>query len=385
VALARLYNGGPALLNGPQVLDYVNYAGLHSDKSYGSFPDGQPFDRQEFFYVTPRGTNDGRSAPLVVFINEWMASNVAGEQDPADGAFNDWFELYNPSTNAIDIAGAYLTDSLTNKFQFLITTNMAHTIEPKGHLLVWADNEVNQNTIGGTIRPDLHVNFALAKAGEQIGLFAADGTQIDAVTFGAQTDDVSMGRIPDGGANIVAMTNTASPRAPNYLAGASNAAPTLDPIGDKTVYLGSTLTFTATAHDSDLPAQILTYDLLGAPAGAAIGAGTGAFSWTPTVAGDSTFTVRVRDSGLPQKSAQETITVHVLALAFGGPVRRGTNLELTWGTQAGKKYAVDQATNLNTPILWLPQVTNTAVGTTLSYTNTTTNGTQKFFRVRGVN
>ncbi len=47
VALSRLYN------NAPQVLDYVNYAGLHSDRSYGSFPDGQPFDRQEFFYVTP--------------------------------------------------------------------------------------------------------------------------------------------------------------------------------------------------------------------------------------------------------------------------------------------------------------------------------------------
>jgi hypothetical protein len=250
---------------------------------------------------------------------------------------------------------------------------------------VWADNEPNQNVSGATIRPDLHVNFALAKAGEAIGLFAADGTQIDAVTFGLQTDDLSVGRIPDGGANIVGMTNTASPRAPNYLAGASNAAPMLDPIGDKTASVGAALTFTATAHDSDLPAQILTYDLIGAPAGATIGAGTGAFSWTPSAVGDYTFTVRVRDSGLPQKSAQETITVHVLALAFGGPVRRGSNLELTWGTQAGKRYAVDQATNLNTPIIWLPQVTNTAVGATLSYTNTTTNGVQKFFRVRGVN
>ena len=102
------------------------------------------------------------------------------------------------------------------------------------------------------------------------------------------------------------------------------------------------------------------------------------------MAGDYAVTVRVRDSGLPQKSDTETITVHVLALAFGGPVRRGTNLELTWGTQAGKKYAVDKTTNLNSPIVWLPQVTNTALGTSLSYTNTTTNGAQRFFRVRVV-
>jgi hypothetical protein len=63
VALSRLYT------NAPQVLDYVNYAGLPAERSYGSFPDGQPFDRLEFFYVTPRGTNDGRAAPLAVFIN----------------------------------------------------------------------------------------------------------------------------------------------------------------------------------------------------------------------------------------------------------------------------------------------------------------------------
>jgi hypothetical protein len=29
-------------------------------------------------------------------------------------------------------------------------------------------------------------------------------------------------------------------------------------------------------------------------------------------------------------------------------------------------------------------VTNTALGSTLTYTNTTTNGTQKFFRIRQV-
>src|SRR5205823_3503101 len=99
IALSRLYT------NVPQVVDYVNYAGLHADHSYGSFPDGQPFDRQEFFYVTPGGTNDGRSGPLVVFINEWMAANANYLADPADNNYDDWFELYNPGTNAVDIAG----------------------------------------------------------------------------------------------------------------------------------------------------------------------------------------------------------------------------------------------------------------------------------------
>jgi hypothetical protein len=390
VALARLYNGGPAVLNGPQVLDYVNYAGLHSDRSYGSFPDGQPFERREFFYVTPRGTNDGRAAPLVVFINEWLASNVSGEADPADGNFDDWFELYNPGSNTVDLAGYYLTDSLTNsagqvidKFKYLITTNGAHTIAPHGYLLVWADNQDGQNTgPGGAARPDLHVNFQLSKSGEAIGLFDANGVPIDYVTFGPQADDVSEGRIPDGGAVIVAMPGAASPRASNHLIGDVNTPPVLDPIGNKAIYLGQTLTFTATASDSDLPAQNLTYDLLGAPAGAAIGTGTGAFSWTPGAAGTYNLTVRVTDNGVPAASDSETIQVQVLGLTIGGPIHRGNNLELTWGTQPGQKYAVDTTANLNTPIQWQPIVTNTATGPSLSYTNNTTGTAQEFFRLR---
>jgi hypothetical protein len=43
-------------------------------------------------------------------------------------------------------------------------------------------------------------------------------------------------------------------------------------------------TFTATATDPDLPAQTLTFSLVGAPAGAAIDSSSGVFSWTPTEA-----------------------------------------------------------------------------------------------------
>ena len=53
------------------------------------------------FYITPAATNNGTSAPLTVFINEWMADNTAILADPADGQFEDWFELYNPGTNTV--------------------------------------------------------------------------------------------------------------------------------------------------------------------------------------------------------------------------------------------------------------------------------------------
>ena len=63
-----------------------------------------------------------------------------------------------------------------------------------------------------------------------------------------------------------------------------------------------------------MPANALTYSLVGAPAGATIGSTSGAFSWTPTEAqgpGSFTFTVRVTDNGTPNLSDTESITVTV--------------------------------------------------------------------------
>ena len=102
-----------------QVIDYVNYvAGL--DHSFGSYPDGQPFTRFEMYYVTAGATNNGTLPPVNVFINEWMADNVGALADLADNNYEDWFELYNPGSNNVSLAGYYLTDTLTNKFKYQI-------------------------------------------------------------------------------------------------------------------------------------------------------------------------------------------------------------------------------------------------------------------------
>ncbi len=94
-----------------------------------------------------------------------------------------------------------------------------------------------------------------------------------------------------------------------------NVAPVLNAIGDQSVSEGVELTFTASASDSDLPANTLTYSLdAGAPTGAAINASSGVFTWTPGEAqgpGNYPITVRVTDSGSPALSDSETITVTV--------------------------------------------------------------------------
>jgi hypothetical protein len=93
-----------------------------------------------------------------------------------------------------------------------------------------------------------------------------------------------------------------------------NASPELAALGNHTVAEGSALTVTASAADTDLPANVLTFTLdPGFPAGATI-TGAGGFSWTPSEEqgpGDYPVTVHVADDGTPPLSDTETFTIHV--------------------------------------------------------------------------
>jgi hypothetical protein len=102
----------------------------------------------------------------------------------------------------------------------------------------------------------------------------------------------------------------------------SNTAPVLAPIGNKTVNEGVELSFTASATDSDVPANTITYSLAAGtgctgseicsvPSGASIGSSSGDFSWTPdfTQAGTYRFKVVASDGSLSD-SKEVTITVN---------------------------------------------------------------------------
>lgn len=81
----------------------------------------------------------------------------------------------------------------------------------------------------------------------------------------------------------------------------SNVAPVLASIGAKSVEQGSLLTFAVTAGDADLPAQPLSYSLVGGPAGAGIHPTNGLFTWTPSAmqgSGSYPMVIEVSDGGL---------------------------------------------------------------------------------------
>ncbi|PYI85879.1 MAG: hypothetical protein DME26_10005, partial [Verrucomicrobia bacterium] len=220
----------------PLVLDYLNYSTFSADRSYGSYPDGQPFTRQVFHFPTPGATNNPTSVVLPVVINEFMASNTRTLTNCAR-QYDDWIELFNSGTVTADLSGYYLTDNLTNATKWAFPQGTF--IGPHSYLLVWADDQPCQDA-------ELHALFKLSAGGEQIGLFAPDGKLIDGLTFPSQKDDVSYGRWPDGAGSAFFSMDQPTPRAANLLT-VNNAPPVLAPIEDKIIDEGSLLSFTVTA------------------------------------------------------------------------------------------------------------------------------------------
>jgi spore coat protein H len=141
-----------------------------------------------------------------IVINEFMADNDNVIPDPA-GEYDDWIELYNPTSDSILLTGKYLTDKPDNltKWQFYQPDLYLHSGE---YLIIWCDEDSGQAGI--------HTNFALSKNGEFIAITGEDGvTVIDSITFGEQITDTSFGRSPDAGSNWIFMIPT--PGAPNIV------------------------------------------------------------------------------------------------------------------------------------------------------------------------
>ncbi len=127
--------------------------------------------------------------------------------------------------------------------------------------------------------------------------------------------------------------------------------PVLSPIANRVVNAGVTLTITNVATDSDLWAQTLSFNLVTAPAGAALNASSGIFTWRPAVAqANSTYltTLKVTDSGTPPLSATQSFSILVNPLprpALGlSRLTNGWLLSVTG--PAGPDYSLQGASNL---------------------------------------
>jgi CotH kinase protein/Lamin Tail Domain/Secretion system C-terminal sorting domain len=148
-------------------------------------------ERAEHEFYTINATYPTITAGQLV-VNEIMASNTATVTDP-NNEYEDWFELYNNTSNTLSLDNLYATDVATNllKWQFPAGT----TIAPNSYLIVWADEDL--------LETGLHAGFKFSAGGENCILSYANGTTIETVTFGAQTANVSYARNPNGTGSFV--------------------------------------------------------------------------------------------------------------------------------------------------------------------------------------
>ncbi|MDA0990251.1 MAG: lamin tail domain-containing protein [Verrucomicrobia bacterium] len=177
-------------------LDAIAYNFDGADVSFGPTQAGDPYVLQLFPTPTPAASNVANAVSVIIRVNEWMADNQTTLVDDSDSTYDDWFELYNLGTQSVDLTGFFLSDNLSNPGKFQIPPGVV--IPAGGYLLIWADGDDDINAPG----TNLHVNFSLSRSGESISLYAPNLSVVDQVQFGAQTTDVSEGRLPNGSGTI---------------------------------------------------------------------------------------------------------------------------------------------------------------------------------------
>lgn len=133
-----------------------------------------------------------------VRINEISAANGIYVNDYFKR--NDWVELYNTTSQPIDVEGMFLSDNETDpkKYQISKGDTKAETVIPShGHLIIWCDK----------LEPEtqLHSNFKLDADGGIVMLTAADESWSDIVSYGLMQEDQTVGRYPDGDSDIFVM------------------------------------------------------------------------------------------------------------------------------------------------------------------------------------
>jgi hypothetical protein len=127
------------------------------------------------------------TVPSDVVINELMPVNSTTVADNY-GEYDDWIELFNLSSSAIDLSGYYLSDNHKKPSKWKIPNGTS--ITGKGYLIIWADGDSTQF--------GLHTNFKLSSEGEEAVLTKPDLTITDKISFPATTGELSYSRVPNG-------------------------------------------------------------------------------------------------------------------------------------------------------------------------------------------
>ena len=132
-----------------------------------------------------------------LLLNEVFTKN--NSYTNASGRAVDWVELYNPTTNVVDISGLSLTDDPGQPRRWVFPPGA--TLGPSGYYVVEFDDAAPYSPF--------NAGFQLSADSGSIYLFhrpGAGGTLLDAVTYGVQVADLALGRTVPGQNNTWTLT-----------------------------------------------------------------------------------------------------------------------------------------------------------------------------------
>lgn len=181
----------PGFGNGTYVRFYLEAIANNTPKTATYLPKGAEHD--VFFFKT--GVTEYIDSEVV--INELMASNSVSVADQ-NGQYDDWIELYNNSTSAIDLSGWHLSDDISKLGKWTFPNGTI--IGGNGYLIVWADENGSQ--------AGLHANFKLSATGESLYLLDPHLRIAQEVIFGQQQTDLGFARVPNGTGDFVIQPHT---------------------------------------------------------------------------------------------------------------------------------------------------------------------------------
>ncbi len=179
-----------------------------------------------------------------VVINEYSVSNLSTFPDNYQ-KYEDWFELHNMGSTAMNLGGYYLSDTPDDPMKFTIPAGIM--LQPGSYFRVWASgrDEVIFNI--------LHTNFKLSQTKDEpeyILFSAPDGTVLDQLQLAKTMKDHSRGRSFANNDQWVVFTNP-TPGAANVSVSFLDYAP--KPVMSQAAgFYDSPVTIEITATDPDL-------------------------------------------------------------------------------------------------------------------------------------
>ncbi len=172
---------------------------VSTDEEY-EMPEGNMVLQACYAEMTDQEKQEAGLGTAPVVINEVSAGNSIYVNDYFKK--DDWVELYNTTSEDIDLEGMFLTDRSAKPEKYVITAKgtKASTIIPAhGYKIIWCSKRNTNN--------ELHANFKLDNVdGTVIRLMAKDRSWADSLVYCAHNGDQTVGRYPDGSAEVYLMT-----------------------------------------------------------------------------------------------------------------------------------------------------------------------------------